>query len=448
MTAEIGGTATSSERHKGLYRVFVVLVLSAAMAFSIIDRFALSLLFEPIKADLGLSDTQLGLLHGVAFGLFYATMGIPIAWLIDRWSRKWVIFWGIAFWSVMTALCGFARNYPQLLAARAGVGVGEATLAPAGYSLIADIVPQRYLATSISTFQMGALLGGGLAFLVGGEVLRLAELMDFDGIPLLASLAPWQLTFIALALPGLIFLALVLLIQEPNQNPPALETSVAPATIGLWKELRNKQTFYASLFCGAACLIAVNYANMTWMPSVLAREFNWSLPSIGQRFGLLMLITSPAGVLIGGLLADQLRRRGIRAPDARVMLLAAAMATILVMISMIADSVWLLFGIVGAVQFSTAMVIGTGPATVIAAASTGVRAQVSAVYVFMINIVGLGIGPTAVGLMSDTFFDAGSGVLRSLHVFSLTMCFLSLICLTTLYLRSIRVGGKINGFEN
>ena len=122
-----------------VYSWFVILTLSGAMAFSLVDRFALSLLFEPIKADLLLSDTQLGLLHGIAFGLFYATMGIPIAWLIDKWSRKWVIFWGIGCWSLMTLLCGFSRNYLQLLGARIGVGVGEAALAPAGYSLIAEV---------------------------------------------------------------------------------------------------------------------------------------------------------------------------------------------------------------------------------------------------------------------------------------------------------------------
>jgi len=252
------------------------------MAFSLIDRFALSLLFEPIKADLGLSDTQLGLLHGVAFGLFYATMGIPIAWLIDRWSRKWVIFWGIACWSVMTALCGLARNFTQLLGARIGVGVGEAALAPAGYSLIGDIVPGRHLTTALSTFQMGALLGGGLASLLGGEILRFTSGLDLEGVPLLEGMAPRQLTFIAVALLGVLFLALLFFIREP---------------------------------------------------------------------------------------------------------------------------------------------VRTGAA---------VRARVSAVYVFMINMVGLGIGPTMVGLMSDHLFSAVDGVLLSLRIFSLGMCLIALLSLGAL----------------
>ena len=319
-----------------LYPGFVLLTLSAAMAFSLIDRFALSLLFEPIKADLQLSDTQLGLLHGVAFGLFYATLGIPIAWLVDRWSRKWVIFLGIGCWSAMTALCGFSRNFSQLLGARIGVGVGEAALAPGGYSLIADVVPKNKFATAISIFQMGSLFGAGLALLLGGQILGFVETIDLSGMPLLGSLAPWQLTFIVLALPGIPFLLVLLLFREP------LRTGVVsdePA-VGLLEELRKKYQVYTCLFLGNACLVAVSYGNVTWIPSILARQYGWSIPDIGVRLGLLTLIVAPLGILAGGLLADARTRRGSTSPSSGLLMLSGVTTLILVVVGLFAQSAW------------------------------------------------------------------------------------------------------------
>lgn len=413
------------------YSWFVVITLSGAMAFSLVDRFVLSLLIEPIKADLGLSDTQLGMLHGIAFGLFYATMGIPIAWLIDRWSRKWVIFWGISCWSLMTLLCGFSRNYLQLLGARIGVGIGEAALAPAGYSLIADIVQKKQLATAISIFQMGSLFGGGLAFLAGGGILSFIERSDFSDIPILVALAPWQITFIVVALPGLIFLALVLVIKEPVRSSlqriegqPELERSGS-----LIKSLKEKHVLYASLFLGNSCLIAISYANMTWIPSILVRQYEWALTDIGFRFGWVMLILAPIGVLLGGLIADRWELQGKKDAYPRVLILAAILSIVFELFSLLATSAWTLFAIIGLIQFSVGLSIGTGPATIVRIAPANVRARISAVYVFMINIVGLGFGPVIIGLFSDHLFTGSDGILTSLRIFSLLMCTISIISL-------------------
>ena len=415
-----------------LYPGFVLLTLSAAMAFSLIDRFALSLLFEPIKADLQLSDTQLGLLHGVAFGLFYATLGIPIAWLVDRWSRKWVIFLGIGCWSAMTALCGFSRNFSQLLGARIGVGVGEAALAPGGYSLIADVVPKNKFATAISIFQMGSLFGAGLALLLGGQILGFVETIDLSGMPLLGSLAPWQLTFIVLALPGIPFLLVLLLFREP------LRTGVVsdePA-VGLLEELRKKYQVYTCLFLGNACLVAVSYGNVTWIPSILARQYGWSIPDIGVRLGLLTLIVAPLGILAGGLLADARTRRGSTSPSSGLLMLSGVTTLILVVVGLFAQSAWALFAMVGLIQFSTGLVVGVGPAASVNLASDGARGRISAVYVFVTNLIGLGLGPTLVGFLSDTVF-AGE-ILKSLQAFWLMMSISAVLLLAYL----LRIGAR------
>ena len=420
-----------SDSHPGsIYTWFVVITLSATMAFSLVDRFALSLLFEPIKQDLSLTDTQLGMLHGVAFGLFYATMGIPLAWLIDRWSRKWVIFLGIACWSVMTALCGLSRNFLQLLGARIGVGVGEATLAPAGYSLIADIIPENKLATAISIFQMGSLFGGGLAFIAGGWILEAVGGADISQSVFFSGLAPWQITFIILALPGVLFLALFLFIREPQRKTLKSADMARPEqTRGLIEALRDKRILYSTLFIGNACLIAISYANLTWLPSILVRQYDWSLPDIGYRFGLLMLFVAPAGVLLGGLLADGLETRGHEDAYPKVLVNVAVLTAILVFFAFFVTSEWHLFILIGVIQFSVSMVIGIGPATVVKIAPVIVRARVSAVYVFAINIIGLGAGPIIIGLFSDYIFTEASGIHTSLLIFNLAMCASSLVLL-------------------
>ena len=420
----------SDSRPGSVYTWFVVITLSATMAFSLVDRFALSLLFEPIKQDLSLTDTQLGMLHGVAFGLFYATMGIPIAWLIDRWSRKWVIFLGIACWSVMTCLCGLSRTFFQLLGARIGVGVGEATLAPAGYSMIADIVPGNKLATAISIFQMGSLFGGGLAFVAGGWILDVIEETDVSHSVLLSGLAPWQITFIVLALPGILFLALFLFIREPQrQTSQSSELESGEQASGLIGALEDKKILYATLFIGNACLIAISYANLTWLPSILVRQYDWTLPDIGYRFGLVMLFVAPAGVLLGGLLADGLEARGHENAYPKVLVNVAVLTSILVLFAFFITSEWHLFILIGAIQFSVSMVIGIGPATVVKIAPLIVRARISAVYVFAINIIGLGAGPIMIGLFSDHFFTEASGIRTSLLIFNLVMCASSLALL-------------------
>lgn len=423
--------ATTNPETSRRYQVFVVITLSAAMAFSLVDRFALSLLFEPIKADLQLSDTQLGLLHGVAFGLFYATMGIPIAWLIDRWSRKWVMVWGVVCWSAATALCGFSRSFSQLLGARVGVGVGEATLAPAGYSVLADVIPKTRLATAISVFQMGALLGGGLAYLLGGQILSLVGAMDTSSLPIVGGMKPWQLTFIVLAAPGAIFVALLLLIREPMRTGIPAEEAGAVAQFGLLEELRSNWLVYSSLFLGNACIIAVNYGSVTWLPSLLVRQFGWSLPEVGLRFGLVMLIAAPAGVLAGGLLTDYRARRSKASPFTTVLLGSAVACTALTFISFLLETDWALFVCVGFLQFSTALVIGTGPAAVVSLAAGVLRARVTAVYVFAVNLVGLGIGPALVGWLSDNVYDGA--VLDALRSFWLGASLIGLSLLLFLH---------------
>lgn len=409
----------------------VVALLSAAMAFSLVDRFALSLLFEPIKQDLSLSDTQLGLLHGVAFGLFYAALGIPIARLVDTGSRKWVIFWGVAVWSAATAACGLARSYGQLLGARIGVAAGEAALAPGGYSLIADVIPHARLATAIGVFQMGSLVGAGLAFLLGGWLY--AWLGTWAPPAWLSAVAPhaWQLTFIALALPGLPLLALLARLREPARRDSPRS---GPEAVRVWRHLKQRARLYGALFGGSACLVATSYAVVSWGPSVLVREFGWTIREVGAGIGAIMLTTAPAGVLAGGLLADRWSRGAGVDAYARVLRLSAWLSLPIALACAFARSGPELFAGIAALQFATGIAIGVGPAAVQPVTPGALRGRVSAVYVFVVNLAGLGVGPIVIGALSD-YAPAGNGaLLRSLATFCALACALGVVVLRGLRL--------------
>ncbi len=432
----------NGEHHKAgrLYSFYVVGLLSATMAFSLIDRFALSLLFEPIKADLGLSDTQLGLLHGLAFGLFYAAIGIPMGRLVDLWSRKWVIFWGVAVWSVATVACGLARSFSQLLLARIGVGVGEATLSPAGYSIITDTVQKQWLATAISVFQMGSLIGGGLAFLLGGAIYTAISAAIPLNIPFLDQFQPWQLTFFVLGLPGIVFMILTVLLREPprrGRDDKTIENNVDESAAaktaanikGVFPYLWENKGLFGSLMLGNACIIAISYGMLSWSSAVLARELGWSLSDIGFRVGIIMLTAAPAGVLLGGVLADKWSRLYPKNGLSRVLVMAGVLTLPFLIALQFVQTGLQFFVLMTVIQFTTGLVVGIGPAAIQIVSVVKLRGRASAVYVFAVNAVGLGLGPVSIGLLSDYVFSGDKNLLHALATYSTIMCCLAIFLL-------------------
>lgn len=197
------------------YGWYMVVLLTVAYIFSFVDRYVLGLLIEPIKADLELTDTQIGLLLGPAFAIFYATMGLPLGWLADRQRRTWIVAAGIALWSAATAASGLARNFPQLFIARMSIGVGEATLSPCAMSMISDSFPREKRARPIAFYTMALSLGAGIASLISAAVLQWAKTTTDISLPIVGTVAPWQFTFFVVGLPGLALSLLVLMLREP-----------------------------------------------------------------------------------------------------------------------------------------------------------------------------------------------------------------------------------------
>lgn len=409
---------------------YTVALLSVAMGVSLIDRFALSLLFQPIKLDLGLSDTQLGLLHGIAFGLFYAFMGVPLGYAVDKFSRKWIICWGVVLWSAATAWCGIARNYTQLLGARIGVGVGEAALAPAGYSIIADSVPRQHLGKAISIFQMGSVLGGGLALAMGGQLYAAVQKWNFADLPILAALdglAAWRITFILLALPGLALALLVASMREPKRA--FVEAHAKPSAL---RFMAQNKSLWIWFFLGNACLVSISYANLTWAPTLFVRQYGWTATEAGWRMGLAMMVVAPAGVVIGGWLADRWRERQGTMGFIRVLQLCPPLAAPCVVAMYVASNAHAVLVAVIAVQFIISLVVGVGPALVQVLVPPSLRGRVSALYVLFVNLVGLGAGPVTIGLLSDRLFAGTASVTSAVAAYSIAMLIVAFASVVTL----------------
>ena len=387
------------DRRGGLADWLVVVLLTGASIFSFIDRFALSLLLEPIKHDLKLSDTQLGLLNGVAFGIFYAFLGLPLGWLADRWSRKGTIALGMTVWSIATGCCGFANSFAQLLTARIGVGAGEAGLSPASYAMIHDRFAGGRLNLATSVFQLGGVLGVGLSMLAAGLVYGFFKAGGGAGLPFIGTLQPWQQTFVMAALPGVFLIAAVLMLRDQRRVPIAAKPALHPAPFaGTTGRLTR---IYALLFIGMAAEIGCTYALMGWIPTIMARELHWTTAQIGTAYGWTIMVAAPSGLLVGGWTTDILHKR--RRADALVLMplfAACASLPLLVLFGFVSGGPAIL-AVAACVHFILALPMGVAPALIQRITPGMRRSRISAVYVLACNVVGLGMGPVLIGWLAS-----------------------------------------------
>ena len=394
--------ANMHERGKSLtYPWFVVAILMVAYVFSFVDRQILNLLVAPIRRDLGISDTQMSLLMGFSFAIFYTILGIPLGRLADRWSRRGLVAAGVVVWSFMTALCGMAQTYMQLFLFRIGVGVGEATLSPAAYSMIADYFPPERRATAISVYSMGIYLGSGIAFLVGGLVIQFAVAQGAVSLPLVGDVRPWQVVFFVLGGSGILFSFAFLLVREPPREGVLVNGSVpfAEVVAHLWL---NRRTVLCHNV-GFAMIAFCSYGTAAWVPSFFIRTFGWKAGEVGIIYGLIVMVFGCAGILFGGWLTDRWLKQGKTDAAIRVGILASVVAIIGGVYLLAGDGTLAAVLMVPAV-FALGMPFGAAPAAIVAIVPNQMRGQTAAVYLFIVNLIGLGVGPTAVALVTDYVF--------------------------------------------
>ncbi len=368
-------------------RNYVLGVLVVVYTFNFIDRQILSILLEPIKNELQLSDTQLGFLTGFAFAAFYATLGIPIARLADRTNRRNLIAIALVVWSGMTAVSGVANNYWQLLLARIGVGVGEAGCSPAAHSMVADYFPAHQRATALGIYSLGIPIGILFGFLAGGWINEIFG---------------WRLAFFVVGLPGIVLALVVwLTVREPPRGMAEQRADVEPppGMIETFRFMMAKKSF-RHLALGGALTAFVGYSYVSWMPSFLARSYGMHTGEIGTWLGLILGIPGGIGISLGGYLADRFGGR-----DTRWYLWIVSVALLL--------GVPFALGIFTATSAGIALAFLAIPvmlgnfyqATTFSQtqglASLRMRAVAAAVLLFIVNIIGLGAGPQVTGILSD-----------------------------------------------
>lgn len=423
------------------YGWYVVAVLTIAYVFSFLDRQILSLLVEPMKRDLGLSDTQISLLQGLAFALCNVLVGLPLGRLVDTRRRTTLVASGIAFWSLATAGCGLVRSYPALLLLRMGVGAGEAVLTPAANSLIGDQFPPHKVGLPLAVYSIGIFIGGGLALVIGATIIAGALRSSPLLLPLIGAVRPWQTVFLIIGLPGLLVAALALSLREPRRTG-ALHQRVAAngdVSVGavplreVFGYLRtNARAFLGiNLFMGFSAV--AGYGVAAWVPSMFIRRHGWSAVEIGHTYGLLLLTFGTAGVLCGGWLGDVMTRRHGAAGR-----LKAAVAVKLLTIPFIAaytllpDGRLAIFPLAAAVFLPT-FLNGLSPAILQQMVPNQMRGTAISISLLVINLLGLGLGPTLIALLSDRVFHDPSAIHLSILIVSVVMVLLSLACLLIAY---------------
>jgi MFS family permease len=384
--------------------VFVFMVL---YTFAYLDRQVLVLLVDPIRADLGITDFQISILQGAAFVIFYTLFGLPIGWAVDRYPRRWVVFFGILVWSVAAAAGGLAKNYWQLLGCRAGVGAGEASLHPSVYSTLADLFPKERLTSAMAVYAAGAAIGSGISLVVGGFVVTMASTAQAYNLPILGEVKPWQLVFLITGAPGLIIAFLVFLVSEPPRRGRIKTEATGASVLAVLPFMRQRWRFYVSHFTGFSLLAIMTVAYASWVPSHLIRAFGWSAQKTGTFLGIQTLLCLGLGGLAAGYAADALMRRGVKDAHLRLYVWCLVVFGVAGVVAMVTPNIVLAMICMTFVKFiSPFLAVAAGALQI--TAPNQYRGQVSAVFLLVYNVVGQALGPMLAAGISD-FIIGGAG---------------------------------------
>jgi MFS family permease len=408
------------------YAWYVVGVLTAAYTLSYIDRQILGLVLEPLRQDLSLTDTQVSLLAGTAFALFYVTLGLPLGWIADRASRRKLIALGVFFWSLMTAMCGLASTFWQLFAARMGVGVGEAALSPAAYSIISDYFPPEARVRPLATYNVALAIGSGLAYLTGGAISSLLAARPGIEWPLFGELASWQATFVAVGAPGMLFALLVLTIREPVRRGirraavPAQPRSTGVRELVRFICVENPKTF-AVIFFGYGGLAMHSVSVTIWMPTLFVRRFGWTTGEIGLAMGGILLVFATLGILAGMNVAARLHARGSADGLLRTSLYMGTALVPLGIALPLCSTPGLTLALLAPVAALSFGIFAVVPPVLQLITPNQMRAQIAAVFSLFNNVIGLMIGATYVALITDYVLEDSSRLHVSLAITAATV---------------------------
>ncbi len=415
------------------YRWYVLLFLTLASTFSIIDRQIIALMVGPLKRDLGITDAQMGFLMGLVFVGSYTLVTLPMARFADRHSRRLIMAIGIFSWSLVTALSGFAKTFWQLAFLRAGVGVGEATLGPASTSMLSDYFPKHRLPLALGIISSAPFVGVALASIIGGQVIQYLEAAPL-ALPVVGELKSWQALFIIVGVPGMFLALLMFTVQEPKRLGRSSEFSDDAGNAGVpMREvlgfMAERWPFFLLHFTGLLCLATIGWGLLTWNIEFLVRVHGLTKADAGLYYGLIALFFGITGSVFAGWLASRMMARNVPDATLRVIRWAALGIAPLTFIMPLLDVTWLVLVLLCPITFIMAMPAGLATSALQAVAPNELRAQMIAFYLIFVNFLSYAIGPLVIGFVSD-FFGGGTNIRYGISVLALVLYPTAAVCLT------------------
>ena len=383
------------------YPWFLVFVLFCTSVVSYLDRNIISLFVGPIRHEIGLSDVQISLLQGVAFALFYSLMGLPFGRLVDRHTRRNLIAAGVFLWSVMTICCGLSTGFWQLFFSRMGVGIGEACLGPAAFSMIADSFVPAQRGRAIAAYNMSNYVGVGASLLFGGAIISLLTRFSGFGLPGISGVPTWRLAFIVSGLPGILMAFVVLALKEPVRREVKQAVDGNREALGLWSYLLRRKRAFTSVYAVYTLTAMIGYIIVAWAPSFYIRHHHMQPVHVGLTMGAMTIVSGVAGCICGGYLTDVLASSRIRGGRFRLPLAwwPIALGSVIGMVCVSSPTLSLLF--LGLLTFGSALSFSGAAAVIQDVVPNQLRGQAAALNYIWTGIIGLSMGPTSVALVTQ-----------------------------------------------
>ena len=378
-----------------------VIVMTFAQVFAFIDRQIPAMLVEPIKQDFSLNDSQIALLGGAAFSIFYAIMALPIGYAVDRYKRVNVLGTGIFVWSLMTTLAGLANSFGRLFGARIGVAVGEAVMAPVSVSLVSDYFPQNKQGKPMGIITAGVYIGIGATLIGGGYLID--YLTDIGGItiPGIGYFKPWQATFLVVGIPGILISVAAFMLHEPRRLGLAQTPEKDSKSINIFSHLIKNKSTLIPMFAGLIFMALIFYSFTFWAPSMMVRTHGLSLTEVGFSLGIITIISSILGTISSGAVVDYLRSRGRTDAPIRTAMFACIFAMPAICLAPLVENVVAAWTLIGIYLFFISSFAPIGLLAVSGVSSNEVKGQMAAVHAFLMMAFGLSLGPQITAFFTD-----------------------------------------------
>jgi len=381
-------------------------VLALVRMSAQLDLSILSLLVEPIKQDMDLSDGQIGLLLGLAFAVFYLGLGVPLSKLVDSYSRRTILAFGVAFWSLSTAVTGLANNFVQLFLCRAAVGAGESVNGPATFSMIADLFPRERLARAIAVLNLGSVAGTAVAMIFSAFVIHWLQSIEIPHFPIIGQPRYWQAVFFIVGIPGLLVAALVYALPEPKRRGGPVK---AESFGGILLFMKANWHLFAPLFVALLVSGIESGGAGMWRPAFLTRTYGWSPAQVALVSGVTALVTGIAGVFLGSFLSEYLAKRYDNA-NLRVVLTGWVIATPCMIAYPLVDNPWVSVGISSIAAMAAMMGAPTQNAALQSVVPGHMRGQITALYLLTFTLAGQGIGPSFIAAITEHIVGDEAGL--------------------------------------